>query len=288
MKTKKTGSNRETKSSSMLLRRQEDVAWVLENKKGIPNSSPRERLLRDADRIFLCERRKTKAELKASSSKSWFHPTCRHPLCPRCQGRRFDRQTRELLGQFTGYDLHRLYIFTLALGPQNVRGQDLGKAMKKMKNAFDLLCRLLPWKKDVKRCAGPQHRTWIPASDSHVAGFWVHNQGILLARSERPRWKTIAECYRQILGLPKGTPRKSYFFTEPLDTLEGHSRYLTKTEQLIPGVDFKEPREQWKMRNIPDEDLVAFIDAVKYRQRVYHRGGDPSRKPPKQAKRNRE
>jgi hypothetical protein len=111
---------------------------------------------------------------------------------------------------------------------------------------------------------------------------------IALVRNKRPRWKPIAKLYRRILGMPKGTPKNSYFYAKPLSTLKGHARYLTKAEQLIPGVDFKKPREQWEMWNIPDEDLVAFIDAVKGKHGLYFRGLDRSRKPPKvRAKRKR-
>jgi len=270
----------------IIVKRLEDVAYVLEHKKGVPGSRERERLLRDANKISVCEVRKKKR--KFGAKEPWYHRTYKHAFCPRCQLRRSDLNYRALVGQFTGCDPGRLYIITLNPGPGNVSGRELPDAMKKMKDAFDRLCRSPVWKAVVRRCGGPQHRPWIPASDSHDAGFRVHHQLIALVRNKRPRWKAIAKLYRRILGLPKGAPSKSYFFVEPLDTLEGHARYLCKSEQLIPGVNFDKPREKWEMMNIPDEDMVAFVNAVRYRQRVYFRGVDRSRKPPKPTRRMRD
>lgn len=284
MKTQKTGFNKLPRS--VITKRIQDLVWVFQNKNGIPGSPARVRLLQDADKIFLCERRKKKR--KFGPKEPWFHRTCKHPCCPRCQHRLFVQNDRALVSQFTGCDPRRLHIITLSPGPHNVPGAKLSAAMKKMRDAFDHLCHLRPWRKIVKRCGGPQHRTWIPQGHPHGVGYRPHHQMVVLTRKEKPRWKPIAELHRQFLGLPKGTPMDSYFHAEPLDTLEGHSKYLMKTEQFLPGVDFDKPREEWELMNIPDEDVVAYIDAVKKKRHLYFRGIDSSRKPVKPIRKVRE
>ncbi len=257
----------------------ESVAWVLKHKKGIPNSPERELLLREAPRIRLCGKKKRKSEWRRHEPR--WHPYCDHPCCPWCQVERAEKNKLALIAQFTGYDPELLYIVTLSSGPGNVRGPELAAAMEKMDDAFDRLCRLVAWKKVVKRCGGPQHRSWEPKTRTHDLGFRVHNQLICLVKTKKPRWRQIKECFRRILGLPKGTPEDTYFFAERLKSLEGHAEYLTSVEQLVPGYDPEKLRKRSEMMNIPDEDLVEFIKAVPYRQHVYFRGLDRSRKPPK-------
>jgi hypothetical protein len=184
------------------------VAWVLKHKKGIPNSPERELLLRDAPRIRLCGKKKRKSEWRRHEPR--WHPYCDHPCCAWCQAERAEQNKLALIAQFTGYDPELLYIVTLSPGPGNVRGPELAAAMKKMDDAFDRLCRLVDWKKEVKRCGGPQHRSWEPQSKTHDLGFRVHNQLICLVKTKKPRWRQIKECFRRILGLPKGTPEDSH------------------------------------------------------------------------------
>jgi hypothetical protein len=190
------------------------------------------------------------------------------------------RNYNALVSQFTGYKLSRLYIVTLGLGPGNVRGDLLEAAMRKLKRLFGDLCSSTAWRQVIERCGGPQHRPW-KCSSKHGNGFQVHHQLICLARTKKPRWRRIAKVVRKMLGLPKSTPEDSYFYAAPLDTLEGHARYLCAVDQLVPGYDADELKEESEMMNIPDEDLVAFTKAVRYQQRIYFRGADPSRKPPR-------
>lgn len=204
-------------------------------------------------------------------SKGW--------LCPGCKARKAKTNRYVLYDQFQAYDPElgyhgpkKLYETRISLGRGNISCTVLRQGLDDLHRAWKRITHSADWKAIVERSGGQIHPPWKPEEDGHGEGVWLHLHLVCLVDGEQD-FKDVREALRYILDLPDSTPVDDYFHCEPVKSLIKTCKYITHVRNLIPGYPRrKDPR--WLLKVMPDDAVKAWGEAMKYRQRIVHRGFD--------------
>jgi len=249
------------------------LARILIKKSGDKESRDRQILVQWAKTMQFC--RQPYEDPDTHRTHNLKH--CKLALCPTCQTRKAKRNRDFLYKQFEEYTRsRRLFETRLDLPRGNLSGKELHDAMRMIAYAWKRLTQSADWRKEVRLCAAVIHLPWKSASDSHPAGYWLHLNIICLTRNKRPdvtriasEWKTI----RNSLGPFNGRSRHDALYWERVRRLRRTCVYFTHVKKRIAGYPQKKGAP-WLLWKIPDNDVVEYVRAVRYRLRVCYRGFD--------------
>jgi hypothetical protein len=252
----------------------QQFAQILLEKDGVPGSMSRRTLERIARRSQACRNPVT----DPVTGKKRKLPWCRSRLCPNCEARKAKANCRVLFDQFEEHiGSGRLYEFRMDLDCGNVRG---GLALKRMiavaMGCWTKLSRSSAWNDVIVKAGAVVHVTWKSSTSEHQAGYWVHVHAIVLTSTSRPRFGPIFDEYRNILGafaVSSGS-RRDAISSRIVGDLAKAVGYFTHVRKRICGYPDKDS-DRWLLREIPDEEILAYLGATRRRLSVFHRGFDP-------------
>jgi len=271
MSTENVKNSRNRGSDSQRMTSQ--LVVILRNKNGQVNAD-RLQLESMANRACHCREPYVDPLTKKEKNRPWCKVA---GLCPNCQTRIAKANYRVLFSQFEEYiGSGRLHEVRITSDCGNVSGRRLRKIIQRMIRTFKELTSRSAWNAVVVRVGAIIHATWKDASDTHGAGYHVHLHAICLTRTPLPRFDTIKDECLKILGV---TGRASvvdddHFSHRPVRNLSKAVRYFTHWRKRVCGAPAV-GGQGWSLWNIPDADIIAYVDGTKNLLRILQRGFDP-------------